>query len=324
MSSRTERPRVSVFVQAYNTERYVGEALESVFEQRGDFDLDVIVIDDASTDATPGIIDKVAGGRARIITHATNTGAIATANEGYAAATGEFVMRLDSDDRLRPGYLAHAVEALRSAPRAGFAYADITMIDAAGAVSAEGGAIARHGRPAVGDELLPLLLDNFVPAPTTLVRREALMPLLPVPATYRFLDWHVTAGVAENWQTAYVKTIGADYRVHGENMHRAMIRDRRGEQTSLAILDRLFASPVRAAEKRAWRARVYARHYLVYADKYFGLDMVADARRCYLQAVAKQPSLLLQPGVSRHLAGSVMGRRMYDAAKGVVSAGSTS
>jgi hypothetical protein len=213
---------------------------------------------------------------------------------------------------------------LQSAPRAGFAYADIAMIDAGGAITAAHGAIDRQGRPALGDELLPLLLDNFVPAPTSLVRREALMPLLPVPSTYRFLDWYLTAGIAERWQTIYVNTIGADYRVHGENMHRAMIRDRRGEQTSLAILDRVFASPVRAEEKRAWRARVYARHYLVYADKYFGLGMVADARRCYLQAVAKQPSLLLKAGVSRHLAGSVMGRRMYDAAKGVVAAGSTS
>ena len=100
--------QVTFFIQAYNTERLVGECLDSVLGQRGAWDFDVLVIDDASTDGTAREIERFSDPRLRVVRHAKNTGAIATANEGYAASTGEFVVRVDSDDRLRPEFLRAA------------------------------------------------------------------------------------------------------------------------------------------------------------------------------------------------------------------------
>src|SRR5580693_4412254 len=119
MSSPAERVRVSVFVQAYNTAQYVGECLESVLRQETPCVRDVFVIDDASTDGTSDEVARFEAAGVRLVRHARNRGATATANEGYAAATGEFVVRLDSDDRLRPGFFAAIVPALVEHPTAG-------------------------------------------------------------------------------------------------------------------------------------------------------------------------------------------------------------
>jgi glycosyltransferase involved in cell wall biosynthesis len=314
MSSQADGPRVSIFVQAYNTAAYVGECLASVLAQETRHAFEVLVIDDASTDGTADLIASVDDQRVRVIRHSPNTGAIATANEGYGLARGEFVARLDSDDRVRPHFIERTVSALLEQPRLGLAYGDIVTIDAAGRTTSSAGMV-RRSRPADGNEFFPLLLDNYIPAPSTMMRREALLPLLPIPSQYRFLDWYLTTGITERWDSCFLPDVLADYRIHGANMHRAMILDGRGEATSQQILDALFRSPVRQDEKRRWRSRVYAKHYLTYAEKYFGCGMNAEARRCYRRAIQLEPGLLLHAGVARRFGATVIGRPLYESAK---------
>ena len=310
--------RISFFVQAYNTARYIGECLESILRQEGGYTFDVLVIDDASTDGTPEAIARVKDPRVRVVRHERNHGAMATANEGYLAVSGDFLVRIDSDDRLRPAFLSKTVPPLVANPRLGMVYGDVATVDEAGRITAEGGVVERRGLPETGNEFFPLLMENYVPAPTTLVRRSALAGVLPAPAGLSFVDWHVTTAVTERWDSQYVPEVLADYRVHPRNMHRTMILDRSGETSSLAIIEARLAGSWRAAEKRQWRRRVRASHYLIHADKYFGAHMTADARRCYWRAIRTRPVTLFQPGVARRLAGSVVGRRSYDSLKALL------
>lgn len=289
--------------------------LESALSLRGNVSTEIIAIDDASTDGTGKTLRQFSDPRLRVIIHERNQGAIATANEGYSLARGKYVARLDSDDCYRPSFLEKAVPVLEREPRMGMVYGDIATIDTQGHVTAKGNMVRRNGRPVHGNEFFALLEENFVPAPTTLMRREALQPLLPVPAELKFLDWYLTTGIAESWDSFYVAEVLADYRIHTTNMHRTMIRDRTGEATSFRILDALFRSPVRHEEKRCWRNRIYACNYLVYADKYFGYGMNADARRCYLSAIRYRPSYLLRGDIFRRLAATLTSRRMYESAK---------
>jgi len=314
-------PLVSFFVQVYNTGSWAEECLQSILTQTGGYEFDVTVIDDASTDDTGELIAAISDSRVRVVRHAQNAGAIATANEGYAAMRGKYVIRIDSDDRLRPHFLERTVPLLDSNPRVGFVYSDIATIDLSGEITCQGKMVRRNGRVRLGDELVPLLLDNFVPAPTTLIRREALLPLLPVPSDLSFLDWYVTTGIAEGWLTYFVDEVLADYRVHPTNMHGSMIRDRTGERTILRILDALFANGVRMEEKRRWRKRIYARNFLVCADQYFGSGMGRDARRCYARAVVRQPTLALRADIVRRLFATYLPRPWYDSAKRAVRVG---
>lgn len=98
---RTE-PRVSVIVPVYNGESHVAEALRSVVRQQGP-SLEVIAVDDGSTDGSADAIRSVPGVRYVLREH----GGVATArNEGLRLAAGELIAFCDQDDRYAPGKLA--------------------------------------------------------------------------------------------------------------------------------------------------------------------------------------------------------------------------
>ena len=111
-----EFPLISVIVPVYNGERFVGEALESVFRQRYD-PLEVIVVDDGSTDGTAEVV-KGFGSRVTRL-HQPNAGPAAARNLGLAKAEGELIAFLDADDLWPEGKLAFQLEHLRSEPDAG-------------------------------------------------------------------------------------------------------------------------------------------------------------------------------------------------------------
>ncbi|KAA6221569.1 glycosyltransferase family 2 protein [Streptomyces albofaciens JCM 4342] len=105
--------QVSIVVIAYNDATLVGAAVRSALAQ-GDAVAEVIAVDDASTDGTGQVLDRLARehGRLRVIHRADNSGGCGTPrNDGLRAATGRFVMFLDSDDVLPDG----AVDALLGA-----------------------------------------------------------------------------------------------------------------------------------------------------------------------------------------------------------------
>jgi glycosyltransferase involved in cell wall biosynthesis len=300
---------------SYNHAAFLRDCLDSVFSLQGGFDYEVILVDDASTDATPEIVRSYADSRLKYVRHAVNQGAIATGNEGFALARGEFIARIDSDDRYRPDFLLRTVPVLQQAPDVGLVYGDIAMISETGEITSFRNNVRRHGRAARGNELIPLLEENFVPAPATLFRAGALKTVLPIPSHLRFIDWYLTLGVAENWNFHFIDEVLADYRIHTQNMHRAMIRDRKGEESSRWMIEHSLAQPGWRAEKRAARRRILAAHYLTYADKYFGHVMNAEARRCYLQAVRHCPAWFFRAGIFRRLAATLLPRQAYERIK---------
>lgn len=288
-------PLVSIFIQVYNTAPYLRRCLNSVLALRGPWEREIVVIDDASRDGSDKILAEYKE-KLRVVRHLTNTGANATANEGYSACRGKYLIRLDSDDSFRPNLLEELVPLLESQPQAGLAYGDVALMDERDQITSPSGNVQRKGRPPVGDEFFELCLENFICAPATLVRRKALESLLPIPSEYSFLDWYITTGIAHRWKTAFANAVVADYRVHGENQHKRMVRDRSGEQISFAVLDSLWADAWRKKEKELNRRRVYGRNFLVYADKYYGADLFGAAFRCYLRSGLLSPGLLFQGG----------------------------
>ncbi len=119
----TPRASVSVVIPCFNYASFVGDATRSALEQRG-VDVDVIIVDDASTDDSLGQAEALArsDARVRVITHGTNAGPVVTFNDGLAHASGEFVVRLDADDLLTPGSLSRSVALARAFPTVGLVY----------------------------------------------------------------------------------------------------------------------------------------------------------------------------------------------------------
>ena len=119
----------------HNGERYVGAAVDSVLTQQLG-DLELIVVDDGSTDRSAEIVRQRADPRLRIITNGRNLGLAPSLNVGVAAARGEFVARLDADDLAMPQRLARQVAFMDANPRVallGSWYIEMTADGAPGA-----------------------------------------------------------------------------------------------------------------------------------------------------------------------------------------------
>jgi len=106
---------VSVITGAYNCSAYVGEAYDSLCQQSFS-DWEWIVVDDASTDGTLGILESIANNdaRVRILVNKTNLGAAGSRNRALGEANGEFLAFLDADDRWLPEKLTRQLDFMRS------------------------------------------------------------------------------------------------------------------------------------------------------------------------------------------------------------------
>ncbi|HEY9314837.1 glycosyltransferase family A protein [Williamsia sp.] len=115
--------RVSVVVPCYNYAHFLPDAVSSALSQK-DVDVDVIVVDDASTDESAEVAKSLASSdpRVRIIENQTNMGPVGTFNNGLGEVTGEFIVRLDADDMLTPGSLARSVALAHEFPSVGLVY----------------------------------------------------------------------------------------------------------------------------------------------------------------------------------------------------------
>ncbi|HEY9770410.1 MAG TPA: glycosyltransferase family 2 protein [Coleofasciculaceae cyanobacterium] len=93
----SEQPLVSVIIPTYDRAKIIDISLKSVFNQSYQ-NIEIIVVDDHSTDNTEAVINSINDPRIRYFRHSTNKGGGATRNTGIEAAKGEYIAFLDSDD----------------------------------------------------------------------------------------------------------------------------------------------------------------------------------------------------------------------------------
>jgi glycosyltransferase involved in cell wall biosynthesis len=105
---------VSIIMPAFNASPWIGEAVASALAQTWR-DLEVVVVDDGSTDDTAAIVEGIGDPRVRLIRQ-ENRGQSAAANAGAAAARGEWLKFLDADDALNPGHLEAQLASIAAAP----------------------------------------------------------------------------------------------------------------------------------------------------------------------------------------------------------------
>ena len=163
---------VSVVIPAYNCARFIGEAIDSVLEQ-GHRELELLVVDDGSTDDTPEVVARY-GSRVTLIRQA-NAGAAVARNTGMRAARGRYVAFLDADDVWLPGKLAAQIAHLERHHDVSLACTRWELLhpDASGRYVIDPAPSDR--RPCAGHTAVTyadLLLDCHVWTSTVLMRRE--------------------------------------------------------------------------------------------------------------------------------------------------------
>lgn len=126
------RPKVSVCVITYNQERYIRKCLDSLVTQQTDFDFEIVVGDDCSTDGTRAIVLEFAERYPHIVRvhfQPTNTGGSRNNLEVHAAARGEYVAHVDGDDYALPGKLQAQADVLDRDPSCNAVWHPVDFFD---------------------------------------------------------------------------------------------------------------------------------------------------------------------------------------------------
>mgnify|MGYP002626230081 CR=1 FL=1 len=113
-SDQDHEPLISVLVTVYNVEKYLNKCVESIINQTYK-NLEIILIDDGSTDSSPKICDEYAQKDSRIkVIHKKNAGVFAAKNSALDISTGDFIGFVDSDDYIKPEMYSRLYELLNN------------------------------------------------------------------------------------------------------------------------------------------------------------------------------------------------------------------
>jgi glycosyltransferase involved in cell wall biosynthesis len=157
---------VSVIIPTYNRRDLVIGTVNSVLEQDVD-DLEVIVADDGSTDGIEKLFDNV-DERVRYVRLPHRGGPSPTRNGGSAQATGEFILFLDSDDRLLPGRIRKGLQTFED-PGVTFNYCRLLIVD-----SSTGSETVSHNEPRPETMIGDIIGGRYLPTSAFFMRASAL------------------------------------------------------------------------------------------------------------------------------------------------------
>lgn len=185
---------VSVIMPTHNRAHLLERSMRSVLSQTYR-NIELIVVDDASTDETERVVEGIEDRRVRYIRHETNRGAAAARNTGIEASSGPYIAFQDSDDEWLVQKLERQMRVLLGCgPGVDAIYCGFLLCNSGSAVYVPGD----HVKVREGDILAQLLRGNFVSTQTLLVRRACIQDAglfderLP-----RFQDWELAIRLAE-------------------------------------------------------------------------------------------------------------------------------
>jgi glycosyltransferase involved in cell wall biosynthesis len=206
--------RVSVIIPYYNQPAFLAEAVSSV-EQQTYPNIEIIVVDDGSAVPADSILPQRSGVR---IIRTENRGVSAARNLGFQNCSGDYLIFLDSDDRLAPGAVAAHLQELCERPDAGLSFGPTRSIDQSGAEIRP----AHICRPRK-DYFRMFLEGNPIGSPGA-----AMIPRTAFVAAGRFNesvamgeDYDLYLRIARQWPLVQHNTCVLEYREHSANTSRA-------------------------------------------------------------------------------------------------------
>ena len=263
---------VSVIIPAYNVERYVGAAIESVLAQTY-HPIEILVVNDGSTDGTQLVLNRF--GDAITVLAQENQGLASARNRGLLAARGEFIAFLDADDVWAPIKTAHEVEFLHKRPDCVFVHTQRGVIDADSNLLEADDLPVREGYC-----LSELVQINTVTVSSVMIRSSAIQGELFDVTAPGAEDWDYWLRLAARGPLGHINDRLTFYRVHHANMTKSytgMIR------SALRVID-LFIE--RETDALALDVAKQMRHKTLIAVAHLDYEQgaFAEARRRFHQA----------------------------------------
>ncbi len=301
-------PLFSAIIPTYNQAAFVGRAIQSALDQRlpGDAGVEVIVVDDGSTDATPHVT-------ATFQPHITgirqpNRREGAARNTGAARARGAYFAFLDSDDYWLPGKLAGDLARFDRPDQPALVYSRGRNVDPSDRLIGE-----RHLNHPEGDVFWPLAREAFMPMSTVAMRAEAFRAcggFVEDPHLSGTADWEMWLRLAARWPVGFVDQTATCIRVHGRNMS---ADPRYMERAMLSGVRYALRDPVVAQRARGRERFIRACMYVTIALNAYANGRRRQAWPWLARAIASWPPQAVDPrflgALTRVLIGSqIVGR----------------
>lgn len=235
-------PKVSVIITSYNHAKFIEQAIMSVLDQTYG-NIELIVVDDGSTDSSPSIIKSLQLKHSFRFLEQDNRGVSSAVNHGLRHATGEYIGFLASDDYYHPEKISQQITYYTQNDHFGFIHAGVVTVDK------NGDEINRTDFSKVtwdSGRIFETLLDScFVSAQTVMIKRKVLDSVGCFDESIAIEDWDLWLRIAKHYDVGFQQLHIAFYRQHGANTYfskntQNVLRMCKAEK---AILDKWVSDP---------------------------------------------------------------------------------
>jgi glycosyltransferase involved in cell wall biosynthesis len=301
-----ELPGVSAVIPTYNRADVLGEAIESAFAQDVPA-LEVVVVDDGSTDGTPQLLEEYRAkhGAALTVIRQENAGESAARNEGILRARNELVALLDSDNSWRPGKLAAQLALHVSDPALEFSFTGYATFG-----SEHEDVLLEAWDPDATCALEELLVGCCINTSTVVATKRLLTDVGLFDTSLECCQDHDLwlRIAAAGHRIDYVPEVLLDYRVHsgGTSSNQGLVA-----ASTEVVITRLFSDGDLPDRVRARERSHVARWHLNNACRYLEAQDGRAARRAILRALRARPAAL-RPGWLRLFVEALWSRRPSD------------
>jgi glycosyltransferase involved in cell wall biosynthesis len=242
---------VSILIPAFNQSQYLRQAVDSALAQTRT-DIEIVVVDDGSTDDTPQVLAGYAGEPRLRVIRQDNAGLAAARNRALREATGQYLCFLDSDDALLPDAVERHLAILEGDAGVAFTYSDVRIIDDQGAIQTPHTPVHAARTVVSGDILDSLILGGYFPPVSVMLRRGILDAAGSFdPALGGHADYDLWLRIsAAGGRAVYIGEPLALYRRHPAGMSRDAVHMRATRAMALTKLAR--QAPARLASGLAY------------------------------------------------------------------------
>jgi len=216
MSTLHHKPLVSVVIPSYNHSKYIKEAILSILNQTYE-NIELIVIDDGSSDDSVKIIQKLANQYNFKFIHRENRGLLGTLNEGLSLSSGYYFAEIASDDIWLPEKIAQQVKAMKSDINLKISFHEVEEINQNGIVT---GKVKYTNRENPIYDFENVLMYADLPPASIFMRKEELIEVGGYNDDLQVEDLYIWLKILRNGGYAKVinKTV-SKYRIHDNNTH---------------------------------------------------------------------------------------------------------
>lgn len=210
-------PLWSVTIPSYNAAAYIAETLESVISEGIDKDkMEIVVVDNCSTDNTAEIVEKVGKGRVRLVTNEKNVGPIGNFNKCIEAAKGDLVHMLHADDLIKKGFYTRFETLFNHYSEVNLICCNSELIDGEGVIIRSYAPMSTLDNPS--NDVSEMIYGNPMLAPAIVVRKAAYDKLGGFDTSLTYVgDWDMWTRVVFNLKGLFIQDTLAQYRVHNHS-----------------------------------------------------------------------------------------------------------